>query len=88
MTLLNAPVDDERKEKMQRHALLGAGVLILLLILLTLGGFIAGHGWAFSNLPAEHRVGEFFCRAPGQGLRQGFWRVQQRSGMEAASRQI
>ena len=61
MTLLNAPVYDERKEKMQRNALIGTGVLIVLLILITLGGFIAGHGWAFSNLPAEHRVNEFFA---------------------------
>ncbi len=61
MTLLNAPVYDERKEKMQRNALIGTGVAIVLAILITLGGFIAGHGWAFSNLPAEHRVSEFFA---------------------------
>ena len=61
MTLLNAPVYNERKEKMQRNALIGTGVGIVLIILITLGGFIAGHGWAFSNLPAEHRVGDFFA---------------------------
>ena len=61
MTLLNAPAYDEHKEKMQRNALIGAGVLFVLAILITLGGFIAGHGWAFSNLGAEHRVGNFFA---------------------------
>ncbi len=61
MTLLNAPVYNERKEKMQRSALIGTGVLIVLAILITLGGFMSGHGWAFSNLPAEHRVNNFFA---------------------------
>jgi hypothetical protein len=40
--------------------LIGAGVLVLLAIVIGLGGFMAGHGWFFSNLPAEHKVSSFF----------------------------
>ena len=61
MTLLNAPVYDEGKEKLKVRLLIAAGVLVALVVLITLGGFLAGHGWAFSNYPAEHRVGEFFA---------------------------
>jgi hypothetical protein len=32
----------------------------LLAIVIGLGGFMAGHGWFFSNLPAEHKVSSFF----------------------------
>jgi hypothetical protein len=34
--------------------------VIFLLILLTLAGYIAGHGWFFTNLGYEHRVNDFF----------------------------
>ena len=61
MTLLNAPVYDESKEKLKKNAFIGSLVLLAVLVLVTLGGYIAGHGWAFSNLPAEHRVGQFFA---------------------------
>ena len=60
MTLLNAPVYDERKETLKRNLLIGLGVLFALLVLLTLGGYMAGHGWLFTNLPAEHKVDRFF----------------------------
>ena len=60
MTLLNAPVYDERKETLKKGLLIGAGVTLVLLVLLTLAGYISGHGWLFSNLPAEHRVNNFF----------------------------
>ena len=61
MTLLNAPTYDERKEKLKRNLLIGSGVTFALLVLLFFGGYIAGHGWLFSNLPAEHRVSTFFA---------------------------
>ncbi len=59
MTLLNAPAYDEQKANLNRNLLLGAVSLVVLLIVLTLAGFITGHGWLFSNLPVEHRVNEF-----------------------------
>jgi hypothetical protein len=60
MTLLNAPEFDERKAKLTRNLLIGSAALVVLLILLTLAGFMLGHGWLFSNLPAEHKVNTFF----------------------------
>jgi len=35
-------------------------VLIVLLVVLSLAGFILGHGWLFTNLGAEHNVNNFF----------------------------
>jgi hypothetical protein len=60
MTLLNAPAYDEHKEKLTRNLLIGSAVAVVLLILLTLAGFLLGHGWLFTNLPAEHKVNNFF----------------------------
>ena len=60
MTLLNAPQYDERKEKLKNALIIGSGSTVLLLILLTLAGYMLGHGWLFTNLPAEHRVDRFF----------------------------
>ena len=59
MTLLNAPQYDKRKENTKRNVLIGAGVLVLLTAVIGVGGFLLGHGWFFSTLPAEHRVDQF-----------------------------
>jgi hypothetical protein len=59
MTLLNAPDFDERKENRKRNILLGSGISVAALALLTLAGFLLGHGWLFFNLPAEHKVKVF-----------------------------
>jgi hypothetical protein len=61
MTLLNAPAYDERKEKLKKFSLIGGAVLIVVLVLTTLAGYALGHGWFFSNLPAEHKVSNFFA---------------------------
>lgn len=60
MTLLNAPAYNERKERLIKTILIGSASTIALLVVLTLAGFMMGHGWLFLNLPAEHRVGTFF----------------------------
>ena len=59
MTLLNAPAYDVRRADRIRNLLVALLALAGLLILLTLAGFFTGHGWAFSNLPAEHRADKF-----------------------------
>ncbi len=59
MTLLNAPTYDSRKETRKLGLLIGSGVLLALIAILGVGGFIAGHGWFFSNLNAEHHVDQF-----------------------------
>lgn len=59
MTLLNAPKYDERKENRRRNILAGSGIFIAVMVVLTVGGFLLGHGWLFTNLPAEHRMNVF-----------------------------
>lgn len=61
MPLLDAPQYDRRKEALKKNLFIGSLAAVALLILLTVGGYIAGHGWLFSNLPAEHRVDKFFA---------------------------
>jgi hypothetical protein len=60
MTLLNAPEYDARGENRKKGLLIGALVLVGLTIVIGMGGFLLGHGWFFSNLPAEHKVNTFF----------------------------
>lgn len=60
MTLLNAPVYDERKEKTKKVLLISSAVTFVVLVVLTLAGFLLGHGWLFTNLPAERQVNHFF----------------------------
>lgn len=59
MTLLNAPAYNKRREDLKRNVLAGGGILIVVLIFITLIGYVMGHGWFFMNLPAEHRVKVF-----------------------------
>ena len=60
MTLIDAPAYDPSRDNRNRNLLIGAGVLLMLAIVLGLGGFALGHGWFFSNLGAEHKVNKFF----------------------------
>lgn len=60
MSLMDAPQYNERSERRKITILISIGVVILLLIVLTLAGYILGHGWLFTNLGAEHRVDKFF----------------------------
>ena len=59
MTLIDAPAYDPRRDNLKRNALIGFAVFIVLALLLGVGGVFAGHGWFFSNLPAEHKVNSF-----------------------------
>lgn len=60
MTLIDAPAYNEGREKLKQNLLIGTGVLIVLLVVLSLVGFVLGHGWLFTNLGAEHNVNNFF----------------------------
>jgi hypothetical protein len=60
MTLLNAPEYDSRRDTRIRNLWIAAGVLVLLAMVIGVGGFVLGHGWFFSNLPAEHKVNSFY----------------------------
>jgi hypothetical protein len=59
MTLLNAPEFDEQKENRRRNIWVGSGIFVAVMVVLTVAGFLLGHGWLFTNLPAEHRVNVF-----------------------------
>ncbi len=59
MTLMDAPAFDLRRANRIRNLLIALLVLVVLSILLAVAGFFMGHGWAFSNLPAERRVDKF-----------------------------
>jgi hypothetical protein len=59
-SLMNAPAFNPAKEKRNKRILIGIGASIVLLILLTFVGYVTGHGWAFSNFPAQYKVGRFF----------------------------
>jgi len=59
MTLLNAPEFDARKEKRNRNLLVGSGIFVAVMLLLTFAGFALGHGWLFANVPVEHKVSVF-----------------------------
>jgi len=72
MTLLNAPAYNERKEKLQKYLLLGSFITIVVLVLLTLAGYLLGHGWLFSNLPAEHRVDTFYTALEAKDYNKAF----------------
>lgn len=60
MTLIDAPAYDSRRANRVRNVYVAIAVLLALLVVLTLLGYILGHGWLFSNLPTEHRVSEFY----------------------------
>lgn len=60
MSLLDAPAYNAQRENLNRNLLIAGGVLILLFVVLTLAGFMLGHGWLFSNLSTEHKVNTFF----------------------------
>jgi len=60
MTLLNAPAYDERKAKRNNMILIGSIAGFFLLAIIFFAGYFMGHGWFFTDLPAEWRVSSFF----------------------------
>jgi len=60
MSLMDAPQYDARGERRKMTILIASAAAVVLLGVLTLAGYILGHGWLFTNLGAEHRVDKFF----------------------------
>jgi hypothetical protein len=60
MSLMDAPAYDAKHDRLIRNITITASLTFVLLVVLTFGGYIAGHGWLFSNLGYEHQVNEFF----------------------------
>jgi hypothetical protein len=66
MTLLNAPEFDAQKEQRKHNRLVASGITVAVLAVLTVAGFLMGHGWLFMNLPAEHKVNTFLSALQAQ----------------------
>ncbi|HTV09508.1 MAG TPA: hypothetical protein VMD97_10735 [Candidatus Aquilonibacter sp.] len=60
MSLMDAPAYDPHRDERNRKLLITVGAVILGLFIIFFAGYVAGHGWFFSNLPAEHKVNNFF----------------------------
>ena len=88
MTLLNAPEFDERKENRRRNIWVGSGIFVAVMVVLTVAGFLLGHGWLFTNLPAEHRVNVFLTAVQAGDYPEGVRDIQQRSELAAASAKV
>jgi hypothetical protein len=60
MSLMDAPAYDPTRDNRRRNVFIGIALTILLLGILSLAGYVLGHGWLFTNLGYEHRVDGFF----------------------------
>ena len=59
MALIDAPAYDASRDNLKRNILIAALAVVVLAVALGIGGFVAGHGWFFTNLSAEHKVSSF-----------------------------
>jgi hypothetical protein len=72
MTLLNAPKYDAGSERRKTGLVFGGIALLLLAFVVGVGGYLMGHGWFFTNLPAEHKVDKFFQALETQDYNQAY----------------
>ena len=75
MTLLDAKPIDERKARLHRGIVISVTALVLLILVAGIAGFFSGHGWFFSNVPAEYKVNKFFAAVEAQDFPRayGIW---------------
>src|SRR4051812_17095861 len=72
MTLLNAPKYDASRERRNTGLILGGIALILVAAVIGVGGYLTGHGWFYTNLPAEHKVDKFFQALEAKDYNQAY----------------
>lgn len=60
MPLMDAPEYDPTHDRRMKALLISVIVVAILAFVIGFGGFAMGHGWFFTNLPAEHKVDAFF----------------------------
>ena len=60
LDLMDAPPYDPARDNRRRNIIISIVAGIFFFLVLTFAGYVAGHGWLFSNLGYEHRVNNFF----------------------------
>jgi hypothetical protein len=60
MSLLDAPAYDPTADNRKRDIVIGLIAAVILFFVLAVVGYVSGHGWLFTNLGAEHKIGRFF----------------------------
>jgi hypothetical protein len=75
MTLLDAPKYDPVHDRRVRNLLITIGISIVLIAVIGVGGFFAGHGWFFDNLMIEHHASTFLKAVENNDLETayGIW---------------
>ena len=84
MSLMDAPAYDPTSDRRKRNLLITALVSIAVLFLVTFGGYAMGHGWLFTNLPAEHRVNTFFNALEARDYKKAYGIYNHDDGQEHA----
>jgi hypothetical protein len=72
MTLLDAPKYNPTHDRRVRNLLITAGVSIVLIAVIGVGGYLLGHGWFFDNLMIEHRASNFLSAVQDNDLEKAF----------------
>ena len=72
MTLLNAPKYDAGRERRKTGLVIGGIALVLIAAVVGVGGYLTGHGWFYTNLPAEHKVDKFFQALEAKDYNQAY----------------
>lgn len=72
MALMDAPQYDATQDVRKRNIWIAAGVLIVVLGAIACAGFFTGHGWFYMNIPAEHRVNNFFAAVEAKDFNRAF----------------
>lgn len=57
---MDAPKYDPTRDRIIQRSIITVVALVIIGFLLGMGGYVAGHGWFFTNLPTEHKVNAFF----------------------------
>jgi hypothetical protein len=60
MSLMDAPAYDPAHDRRMKALLISGIAILVLAFVLGVAGRASGHGWFFSNVPAEHKVDHFF----------------------------
>jgi hypothetical protein len=72
MTLLDAPKFNAAKERRTRNSLIAAGVALVLIAVIGVGGFLLGHGWFFDDLLIENHAKTFLAAVQSNEMEKAY----------------